>query len=140
MSEGDYVYTWLQYQVTKPIYFFLKCLISSLYWSDFQNFYMHVFVVTRKIQICCKNYENVRFEEKSCLLLRWATFVFTPNLAGDGQLELNKRKWNAGIRCHIRIKPIDRPLKLELKSIILILRGKNDRNSLITQKLIDVPV
>ena len=69
MSEGDYVYTWLQYPVTKPIYVFLKCLISSLYSSDFQNFYMHVFVVTRKIQICCKNYNTVHFEEKKGLFL-----------------------------------------------------------------------
>ena len=140
MREGDYLYTRLQYQVTKLIYVFLKCLNSSLYSSDFQNFYMHLFGVTRKIHICCKNYENVRFEEKNCLFLRWATLVFTPNSACDGWLEISKHKCNAGIRYHNKIEPIDRPLNLELKSIILILIGKNDSNWLITQKLIDVTV
>ena len=60
--------------------------------------------------------------------------------ASDGQLEINKHKGNADYRCRNEIKPIHRPLKLELKLIIQISTGKNDGNSLITQKLIDVIV
>ena len=60
--------------------------------------------------------------------------------ASDGQLEINKHKGNADYRGRNEIKPIYRPLKLELKLIIQIFIGKNYRNSLIIQKLTDVVV
>ena len=59
---------------------------------------------------------------------------------GNGQLEINKHKRNADYRCRNEIKLIPRPLKLDLKLIIQIFIRKNDRNSLIKQKLIDVIV
>ena len=42
-----------------------NCLLFSWYSSDFQNFYMNVFVVTSRIQICCTKCVNVRFDDKN---------------------------------------------------------------------------
>ena len=83
----------------------------------------------------------MRFEEKKIVFCySEPRLFFTLEPSSDGQLEISKHKWTAEIRCQNQIKPIYRPLKLELKSIIFILLVKNDSNSLIAQKLIDVTV
>ena len=110
---------------------------------------MHVIVVTHRIQIRCKNCENVHFEEKSDSTGEWINRFSHLSEGHWLSLLLVKATWNlhmwiTDFWCLNKIKPFNRHKKLKLISYryqpisyYLDFEEKNDENLSITQKLID---